>query len=54
MSLSSDIEDIGFAFEEMFFEYPYEDSWTLLKRSKNKDSILHRGFYYNHSVTKIS
>ena len=48
MSLSSDIEDIGFAFEKMFFEDPYDDTWTLLKSSKNKDSILHRGFYYNH------
>jgi len=47
MSLSSDIEDIGFSFEKMFFEDPYYDTWTL-KSSKNKDSILHRGFYYNH------
>ena len=44
MSLSSDIEDIGFAFEKIFFEDPYDDTWTLLKSSKNKDSILHRGF----------
>lgn len=48
MSLSSDIEDIGFAFEKFFFEDPYDDTWTLFKSSKNKDSILHRGFYYNH------
>ena len=48
MSLTSDIVDLANDFEKMFFEDPYDNTWTLLKSSKNKDSILHRGFYYNH------
>ena len=49
MSLTSDIVDLANNFEKMFFEDPYDNTWTLLKSSfKNKDSILHRGFYFNH------
>ena len=48
MSLTSDIVDLANDFEKMFFEDPYDNTWTLLKSSKNKDSILHRGFYFNH------
>ena len=40
MSLTSDIVDLGKDFEKMFFEDPYDNTWTLLKSSKNKDSIL--------------
>ena len=48
MSLTSDCENITEGIDSLFFEDPYEDSWILLKSSKNKDAILHRGYYYNH------
>ena len=48
MSLSTSMEDMSSELDNLFFEDPYDQSWILLKSSKNKDAILHRGFYYNH------
>ena len=39
MSLTSDIVDLANDFEKMFFEDPYDNTWTFLKSSKNKDSM---------------
>jgi len=48
MNLTSDFDDIAQDFEKLFFDDIYDDKWILLKSSKNKDAVLHRGYYYNH------
>ena len=42
MSLSDDLFNISESSE------PYDGRYTFIKTSKDKDAILHRGFYYNY------